>query len=143
MRLIYAYLAILVQSLHFPGLISKDYPYNAELPIRSSYFYSAKNNRPSFYKKLKRFAKGKRSIFNFDKNHQKAPRYPVSETFDMCSTDHGRQDHIVADSPIAGYFGYSRRLTTSPFSVPLEHGIPLDFDKEKNRDGHDKCFTLC
>ena len=116
MHLQFAILATLAQALHFPGLISKDYPYSAELPIRSSYFYSAKRNRPGFFKRLKRAVKKKnKSIFDFDKKTAIATRYTVSETFDMCSADHGQADLVVADSPIAGYFGYSHRLTTSPF----------------------------
>lgn len=114
-------------------MISKDYAYNTELPIRSSYFYSARRGRPAFSKLLKRFALGKKRAFSFgsDKKKAIATRYSVSETFDMCSSDHGKSEVIVAESPIAGYFGYAKRLTTSPFAVPLEHGIPLDYDKEK------------
>ena len=58
-----ALVATLVHSLHFPGLISKDYPYNAELPIRSSYYYTARS-RPNLFKRLKRFAKRQSGFFN-------------------------------------------------------------------------------
>lgn len=70
-------------------------------------------------------------------------RFEVSETFDMCGPDHGKKDHVVADSPVSGYFGYSHKLTTSPYSVALKHGIPIEYDKQKNQDGHDKCYQLC
>ena len=118
----------LVSALHFPGLISKDYPYNAELPIKSSYYYTSKA-RSRIFKHLKRWAKSaRRSIF--DLNAQKAwrTRYAVSESFDMCHPSHGKEAPVVSASPIAGYLGYSKQLTSSAYSVPLKHGIPNEYD---------------
>ena len=133
----------LVSALHFPGLISKDYPYNAELPIKSSYYYSAKA-RSRIFKHLKRWAKkARRSIFDLDAQKAWRTRYAVSEAFDMCHPSHGKEAPVVSGSPIAGYLGYSKQLTSSAYAVPLKLGIPTETDSELGQDGHDKCFTLC
>ena len=61
----------------------------------------------------------------------------------MCHPGYKKEDVSVAESPIAGYFGTGSRVTTSAYSVPLKHGIPIEFDKEQNKDGHNNCFHLC
>ena len=71
------------------------------------------------------------------------PRFPMHEAFDMCHPDFGRSDFATTESPVAGYFGTSSKVTTSAYKVPLKHGIPTEYDEERHQDGHNKCWTLC
>ena len=68
---------------------------------------------------------------------------PFTEAFDMCHPDHGKSDFEASDSQVAGYFSSSKKVLSSAYTVPLRHGIPMDYDKERHRDGHLKCYTLC
>ena len=55
-----------------------------------------------------------------------ATRYAFHESFDMCNPNAGKNDVVTAESTIAGYFGYSKALTQSAYTVPLKHGIPIE-----------------
>ena len=62
-----------------------------------------------------------------------APRFPVHEAFDMCHPAYGKNENLsVAESPIAGYFGSGSKVTTSAYSLPLSHGIPIEYDVNKH-----------
>ena len=75
------------------------------------------------------------------------PRFPVLELFDMCQPDRGKDAATILlegdASPIAGFFESDNRLIRSAYNVPLKHGIPIQYDAQRQRDGHKKCFTLC
>ena len=72
-------------SLHFPGLVSKDYAYNQELPVRTSYYLTTKG--PSQVMK-DYVAKG---VVTLTKMFY-APRFPLHEAFDMCHPNYGRDE---------------------------------------------------
>lgn len=122
-------------ALHFPGLVSKDYPYDANLHVKQSYFLTAKGKSDiiqEIYKNVPMIQKK-----NF------APRFPAHQGPDMCLPHHMNEDIPTAESPIAGYFGSTSKVTDTAYIVPLKHGIPIKFDEEKHQDGHDKCYFLC
>ena len=72
------------------------------------------------------------------------PRFPALNLFDMCQPDFGKDANDAADiSPVAGYFDSNNKVIRSGYNVPLKHGIPLEYDQMRNRDGHKKCFLAC
>ena len=127
-------LASLSSALHFPGLISKDYTYDQTLAIKQSFYLTTKGKSDIIQEVTNKLQALR---YNF------APRFPVTEAFDMCHPSFGKESVSTTESAIAGYFGISSHVTTSAYSAPLKHGIPLDYDEKKHLDGHDKCITLC
>lgn len=88
----------IVDALHFPGLISKDYKYEQALPIMSSYYlttHGQSNIGHAISKEIPLLSK-----WSF------APRFPFSGTVDMCASDNKR----TFESPIASYFGTSSKI---------------------------------
>ena len=74
-----------------------------------------------------------------------APRFPFHKAFDMCHPNYDLNDNEfqTLKSPIAGYFSSTSQITESAYDVPLKHGIPIDYDKQRNKDGHTVCLKLC
>ena len=72
-------LVTLASALHFPGLISKDYTYSSELGIMTSYFLTTKGRSNIGNAIVKEIPVLNRFTF--------APRFPFTETVDMCHAD--------------------------------------------------------